>query len=179
VARHLIVLAATAILALGGPANGQSGSVEYAVKAAYLFKFAPFVEWPASAFASPSSPITVCVGGADPFGAALDKSVAGQRIGDRPVTVRRLARVEGPSGCHILFVGSGRGQSQAEMLRSVRGAPVLTVADQGTGASGAIIQFVVRDNRVRFEIDANAAAAHRMTISSKLLSLALAVRERG
>jgi hypothetical protein len=177
------VAAAIAVLALAltwsGGGRAQSGSMEYAVKAAYLFKFAPFVDWPTGAFASATSPFVVCVAGTDPFGSALDKAVNGQRVGDHPVTVRRLARVDSARGCHILFVGATRGQTPAEALRTVRGAPVLTVADQGAGAQGAIIRFVVRDNRVRFEIDTEAAASNGVNISSKLLSLALNAGGKG
>lgn len=152
--------------------------MEYAVKAAYLYKFAPFVEWPPLAFASPNSPFRLCVLGHDPFGASLDSAVRGQQVDGRPIQVRRLQQVDPTSGCHILFLGASRSQTAAEALRTVRGAPILTVADD-QGGSGAIIRFVVKDNRVRFDIDAGAAAANRVTLSSKLLSLALSVRGGG
>jgi hypothetical protein len=154
-------------------ATAKAATLEYAVKAAYLYKFAPFVEWPASAFASPTSPFNLCVLGEDPFGAALDQAVDGRRVGEHPAVVRRMKRVDAGSGCHILYLGASRAQTTAEALRSVQGAPVLTVADRGPASSGSIIQFVVRDNRVRFDIDAAAAAANRVAISSKLLSLSV------
>ena len=147
-----------------------------AVKATYLYKFAPFVEWPASAFASPSSPFYLCILGDDPFGLALDQEVVGQRVGEHPALVRRLARVEAGAGCHILYVGGSRTQSVADAIRGVKGEPVLTVADRGPASSGAIIQFVVKDNRIRFDIDTQAAAANHVAISSKLLSLAISAR---
>ena len=163
-----------AALAVHGAAWGH-GSIEYDVKAAYLYKFAPFVEWPPTAFASASSPFQVCILGRDPFGSKLDRAVTGQRVADHPVAVRRLDRVDAASGCHILFLGASRTQTAADALRAVRGAPILTVADNG-GATGAIIRFVLKDNRVRFDIDVAAAAANRVTISSKLLSLATSVK---
>jgi hypothetical protein len=170
-----LLLAAVAAFAVGGAARAQAGSIEHAVKAAYLSKFAPFVAWPPAAFSSASSAFQLCILGQDPFGGSLDQAVSGQRIDGRPVTVRRLAHVDATSGCHILYLGASRGQTADEAVRAVRGSPILTVGDQGR-ARGAIIQFVVKDNRVRFEIDAEAAAANHVTISSKLLSLATSVR---
>jgi hypothetical protein len=164
-----------AVLAVPAAAHAEAGSIEYAVKAAYLYKFAPFVQWPPAAFASPSSPFHLCILGRDPFGASLDRAVNGQRVDDRPVMVRRLQRVDAASGCHILYLGASSSQTAAEALRAVRGLPILTVADNGR-ADGAIIRFVVRDNRVRFDIDTEAAGANRVTISSKLLALATSVR---
>ena len=171
---------AAAIAALSAPvgAHAQDRAMEYAVKAAYLYKFAPFVEWPPRAFASASSSLQLCVLGRDPFGAALDRAVRGQRVDGHPVAVRRLQRVDASSGCHILYLGASSGQTAAEALRAVQGSPTLTVADNGAGP-GAIIRFVVSGNRVRFDIDTAAAAAAGVTISSKLLSLATSARGSG
>lgn len=171
---------AIAIAAISGAtgAQAQDRAMEYAVKAAYLYKFAPFVEWPPRAFASASSPLQVCVLGRDPFGATLDRAVRGQRVDGRPVSVRRLQRVDASSGCHILYLGSSSSQTAPEALRAVRGAPTLTVADNN-GEPDAIIRFVVTGNRVRFDINTAAAAANGVTISSKLLSLATSLRGSG
>jgi hypothetical protein len=168
-------LAAVAAFAVGGAAQAQAASIEQAVKAAYLAKFAPFVAWPPAAFSSSSSAFQLCILGQDPFGGSLDQAVSNQRIDGRSVTVRRLERVDAASGCHILYLGASRGQTADEAVRAVRGSPTLTVGDNGR-ARGAIIQFVVKDNRVRFEIDAEAAAANHVTISSKLLSLATSIK---
>jgi hypothetical protein len=109
----------------------------------------------------------------------LDQAVSGQRVGGRPMAVRRFKRMDGPEGCHILYAGGSAKQSTAEALQHVQGAPVLTITDRSRGGSGGIIQFVVKEGRVRFEVDTAAAAANQVTISSKLLSLALSVRSRG
>ncbi len=161
------------MLACATGAQATTPTLEASVKATYLYKFAPFVEWPAAAFASPTSPFVLCIVGDDPFGAALDQAVSGQRVGDHPAVVRRLSRVEAGSGCHILYLSGSRTQSIPDAIRGVRGDPVLTVTDRGAASSGAVIQFVVKDNRVRFDIDTAAASANRVAISSKLLSLAL------
>ena len=169
----------TALLAMLGLAlsatsgHAQAGATESAVKATYLYKFAPFVEWPTSAFASPSSPFYLCVMADDPFGAVLDQAASGQRVDEHPVAVRRLRGADGAAGCHILYLGAAAKATNGA-LRNLRGTPVLTVSDQTD--PGAIIRFVVKDGRVRFEIDTAAATANGVMISSKLLSLAVAVR---
>jgi hypothetical protein len=159
----------------------QGASLEYAVKATFLYKFAAFVEWPPAAFASPTTPIDLCVALYDPFGGLLEQAAAGQRVGERPIVVRRLAASEPMSDCHILYLGAGAGmEAVAEALATVRGTPVLTVTDAARDprATG-IINFVIENNRVRFEIDDRAAAENGLAISSKLLSLAVFVRPRG
>ncbi len=167
-------LLSAAILALA-PLAATAGSLEAPVKATYLYKFVPFVEWPAAAFSSPTQPVTLCILGGDPFGAVLDQAVRDQRIGVRPVVVRRLGRMEKATGCHVLYLSAPRAPAAAEALQSARGAPVLTVTD-GADNAGGIVSFVLRDNRVRFIIDPTAAATNGLTISSKLLSLALDLR---
>jgi protein-L-isoaspartate O-methyltransferase len=162
-------------------ALAQSASLEYAVKATFLYKFAAFVDWPADAFASPTSPINLCVALYDPFGSLLDQAAAGQRVGERPIVVRRLTTIDPRSGCHILYIGAGAGvEAVAEALAVVHGTPVLTVTDseRDPRATG-VINFLIENNRVRFEIDDGAAAANGLTISSKLLSLAVFVKPRG
>ena len=147
-------------------------SLEIAVKATYLYKFAPFVTWPSEAFDSPTSPLVICVVGRDPFGPVLDRAVAGQAVAGRRVAVRRLGMVRGRDGCHIVYVGTG-GQSAAQALQAVRGQPVLTVTDNSSARG--VFDFVIVDNRVRFRIDERPAVAGGLQISSKLLSLAVGV----
>jgi hypothetical protein len=159
----------------GASVRAESGTPEYVVKAAYLYKFTPFVEWPPSAFAAPSSPFYVCVLGGDPFGASLDQALSGRHVGQHPIQVRRLQALSGVDECHILYLGGPRGQVTAA-LSKVRGTPVLSVTEQSLGVGGGVVQFVVEDGHVRFTIDAGAAAANKVTISAKLLSLAAAVR---
>ncbi len=177
--RGRIALAAGLMLLV--PLAGASGgpdALELAVKATYLYKFAPFVAWPAAAFASPTAPLLLCVVGDDPFGEVLDRAAWGARDGDHPVAVRRLRVVTGNSGCHIVYAAGSAAQPVGGILAVLRGRPVLTVADAGAQSASAIIQFVVVDNRLRFAIDAAAAAESGLVISSKLLSLAIHVRSR-
>jgi hypothetical protein len=158
-------------------AAAPAESLEYAVKATFLYKFAGFVEWPAAAFESASSPVTLCVIGNDPVASVVDNAAAGQQIGERRLAVRHLQAPTGVSGCHILYIANNVSGTDAQ--NAVRGMPVLTVTD-GASIAGApgIVSFVVQDNRVRFDIDDAAAAQNGLTISSKLLSLARVVRPR-
>lgn len=162
---------------LVGAAHAQGAALEFAVKANYLYKFGPFVEWPPQAFAAPSSPFYVCVAGDDPFGPALNEAVRGQRVGDHPVAIHRSPTAEREAGCHVLFASRSAVQSTPDMLRAVAGRPVLTVTDERLGGSGGMIQFVIQDRRVRFEIDAAAARANGLAIGSKLQQLAVPARK--
>jgi hypothetical protein len=175
--RRPIQFAAIAIgLALfSSGASAQARSLEYPIKAAFLYKFGSFVEWPADAFPSTSAPVTVCVVGRDPFGPVLDQTVRGQTVGARPVTVRRLPAVSATSGCHIAYLGGSPEQSVPEAARALAQAPVLTVTDGPRPEAAGAIQFVVMANRVRFKIDLRAAAQGGVSISSKLLNLAVEV----
>ena len=167
VCRAAIVLGVAAAPALAIEASAP------AIEAAYLYKFGYFVKWPDAAFASSDSPLVLCIVGADPFGAMLDDTVKGQKIGTRPILLRRMSAVARDSGCHIAYITGGGGT--AEALAALRGSDVLTVTDAKGGDLG-IINFVIKDDRVRFDIDAAAAASGGLEISSRLLNLALAVR---
>lgn len=154
--------------------------LEYDVKAAYLYKFGLFVEWPSAAFASPASPVNLCLVGEGPIGPILDMTAGKQRVNEREVIVRRLKTVGRESGCHILYLQDADAQLSGQIIAAVRGSWVLTVTDTrgGGGAAKGIINFVIKDNRMRFEIDDEAAAQNGLGISSKLLSLALNVKLR-
>jgi hypothetical protein len=158
------------------PAGAQT-SLEYAVKAAYLVKFAPFITWPQSVFASSTAPLTICVEGADPFGADLDRAAQGQRDGDHPLVIRRIGASDPPAPCQILFAGGAPDMVTSEIERR-RTRPVLTVTDSGA-APGGIVSFVVIGDHVRFDIDEARANAVGIQISSKLLGLAHAVKRSG
>jgi hypothetical protein len=173
-ARALVSLGLLVLAAAAGPARAQ-GNLEYALKATFIYKLAAFVEWPPAAFDSSTSAINLCVAGTNPFGKVLDQAVAGQKIESHPIVVRRAG--DKAAGCHILYLGMASAPSAAQTLRSVRGSPVLTVTDSAfeDGARG-IVHFVIRDSRVRFEINADSASQNGITLSSKLKSLAVSAR---
>lgn len=158
-------------------ANSSPRSPEYLIKAAYLYNFAMFVNWPPRAFASPDSPIVVGIVGRDPFGWALDQTVENKRINKRRITIERLQPHQDLTHCQILFVDQSEGARVADLAQRLHDLPILIVDDavDGGGRGGAI-DFVVDDNRVGFEINRNAAKRAGLTISSKMLGLARAVR---
>jgi hypothetical protein len=174
---HIRAVFRAAVLALPALAfsavqAGADGSLEYAVKGAYLYKMLPFVDWPPTVFSAPNSPITICILGHDPFGGALDKAVADQRIGQRSIAVRRNI-APGDTSCQAVFID----RDNADAEQTFDGRPVLTVTDSGAAAHG-VVSFVVEQNHVRFDIDDALAAKDGLAISSKLLDLARKVTPR-
>ena len=162
-----------------GAARAESSQLELAVKATYLYKLAPFVEWPSLAAEFPQNVFPICIAGRDPFGAVLDGAVSGQTVSGHPVVIRRYEVIGGNPGCAVMYVTGSNAESIAAILVALRGTPVLTVTDQDFDPKvKGIINFVIRDNRVRFEIDDAMAAEDGLTISSKLLSLAVSVQQR-
>lgn len=168
-----IVLALTLT---GLPARAQNPSLELAVKAAYLAKFAPFVTWPPASFPAPSAPLVLCVQGDDPFDGMLDRLTSGETVGAHPVIVRRLQRLDADSGCQMVYLGGSSAQSPAAALKVVEGLPVLTVTDAEAGGGKGIVNLVLIGGRVRFVIDAEKAAQAHLGVSSKLLALAVGVK---
>jgi hypothetical protein len=148
-----------------------------AVKAAFLYKFEPFVNWPAEAFPSVDSPFNLCVVGNDPFGSLLDRVVAGQQTAGHGIVVVRLESPSPEAHCSMLYIGTADAGAARQAEAAVAGAPVLTVTDSIDDSSAkGMINFVIADNRIRFEIDAARARQAGLDISSKLLSLAVSVK---
>jgi hypothetical protein len=179
--RFIVVVAVilAAALAPHRTEAAEEESLEYAVKATYLYKLGPFIEWPE--VEDDHAPLTfkLCVVGNDPFGEVLDRAVAGQTIANRPIAVERIPVATAKSPCQLMYLSGSSEQSVAAALLVVKGSPILTVTENGVRAEEkGIINFVVVDNRVRFEIDDFAAAESGITISSKVLGLAVSVRRR-
>lgn len=154
------------------PARAQS---EDQIKAAFLFNFARYVEWPDSAFESGSAPVRICMAGDDDFASILTQAVGGKSVGDRAVAVVSDVVLADAGTCHILYVGAGLAVDG--VTSSVAGGHVFTVADrEGFAASGGIANFIRADNKVRFEINPRAAKQAGLKISSRLLRLAKVVK---
>jgi hypothetical protein len=164
------------LLALAQP--GKAQPLATAVKAAFLPKFARYVEWPPQARPAAGEAVQLCIIGSDPFGKVIDEAAAGQRIGNNPIAVRRLATTEYASGCHIAFVRGVPGRSTSRLLKALEGKPILTVTDANDGSARGMIHFAIADGRVSFHVDAAKAARSRLSISSRLLGIALSVRQR-
>jgi len=163
-----LLLAVVAGSLLGAVPAQADPAIEYAVKAAYLTKFIPFITWPDAASFS------ICVLGEDPFAGKLEQAASGTKLGDRPIHVRHVTAPD--ASCQILFVSDPANAEAA--LEALRGKPVVTVTDSGLKEHG-VISFVIADNHVRFDIDDAAAAQAGLDISSKLLGLAHGVKQRG
>jgi len=176
---RVATLARLTVCLLGAfwPAAGRADdTLESAVKATYLYKLAAFVAWPPGAL--PANSIVICVVGNDPFGAVLDQAVAGETVQQRPIIVKRYGTITANPGCQLMYVSGSGAQPVANVLAAVRGAPVLTVTDEQSDSSTAgTINFVLQDGYVRFEIDPRMAAQSGLNISSKLLSLAVRLRD--
>jgi hypothetical protein len=160
-------------------AQSQSNStLERQVKAAYLYKFAGFVEWPEGSFARPDSPVVIGVAGADQLAEQLEQTVAGHTANGRPLLVKRIKRGDSLAGLHMLFIAAQDKSLAQEMLAASRGQPVLTVTDGGDAAGlGSMINFVIADERLRFEVSLKHAAAARLKISARMLSAAYRVQQ--
>lgn len=164
-----VVLALTLIPA-AGPRAGERLTREYDLKAAFLFNFAQFVEWPGGAFPSEDTPIIIGVLGDDPFGRSLDEMVANERVRDRKLVVRRFRHVKEIGLCHILFISRTQSADLESLREYLVGKRVLTVGETEdfTSHSG-MIRFVMVGSRIRLAINVEAARAAGLTISSKLL----------
>ena len=150
---------------------------EYQVKAAFLYNFAKFVEWPSQAFRTPTDPITMCVLGHNPVGNALEEVIRGKAIEGRSVVYRQVADAESASSCQILFVASSDVKRFRALCPSLKSSGILTVGEaQGFAADGGVINFKLDSGRVRFEVNVDAAEHEQLHISSKLLSLAQVVK---
>lgn len=161
-----------------GLGNGQDAPSEYQVKAVFLYNFAKFVEWPSHAAASPSDPIVLAVLGDDPFGQTLEDTLHGKSANGRPIAIRRLKSDKQLNGCQIIFVSGSEKDRLREIFRSLRNSEALTIGDSaGFAQEGGIINFVLQENHVRFEVNIDAAERAHLKISSKLLSLAKVVRD--
>jgi hypothetical protein len=146
---------------------------EYDVKALFLYQFAKYVEWPSQVFKTPGGPVVICILGENPFGSAMDRVTNGKMVEGRPFVVRQISDLPGSRDCHILFVNSSERKRFRAMIGSLKGLGILTVGEmRGFIADGGVINFKLEDGKVRFEINADAAADQHLHISSKLLSLA-------
>jgi hypothetical protein len=150
---------------------------EYQVKAAFLYNFAKFVEWPPQTFKSPTDPIAICILGPDPFGDALNETIGGKVVAGRTFEVRKISNSQSVRNCPILFVRASEGKRFRAMLDSLKGSGVLSVGEaEGFATGGGVINFKLEHGSIRLEINVAAAEYAQVHVSSKLLSLAQVVR---
>ena len=172
-----LALGAAAALLMSVPTHAASQPTDTDVKAAFLPRFARYVTWPAAAAPRNSDPFVLCVVGNQPFGNAVEAASQSQSVDGRRIVVRKLPSGNAASGCQIVFVAGTALQPAGQALAAIGKRPVLTVTDGGSGPDRGIIHFTVVGGRVRFFIDQAAAQQRGLTISSRLLALAVGVRQ--
>ena len=166
------------LLFAGSSALGQQKPSEYKVEAAYLYNFGRFVEWPAKSATAQTSSFTICVLGEDPFGQALDATLAGEAIGNQRVIARRISSPQMSADCQILFISSSEANRLNKIIEALDKNAILTVSDipQFSQHRG-MIQFVLEENRIRFEVNLTATQRAGLTLSSDQLKVATVVRK--
>lgn len=164
-----LLAAAPAAQAQGG--SGATRNLERSVKAAFLYKFLGYTEFPSAAFSDPSAPIVIGVVDADDMAAELSRIVAGRTVGTRPIVVRSMKEGESPAGVHLLFLSSSATASAARMARGQQPLLLVTESDGGM-AQGSVINFRIIDQRVRFDVSLEAADKNNVKLSSRLLTVA-------
>jgi hypothetical protein len=159
-------------------AEAEENNAEYQVKAAFLYNFAKFVEWPPETFKSANAPIRLCVLGSSPVAWMLVEAVRNKSVGGRALAVREFANVSLAANCQILFVSASEQKHLRAILESTRSNDVLTVGETDKFvAEGGVVGFNLDHGRIHFDINLQAAQLERLQISSKLLSLATSVRK--
>jgi hypothetical protein len=167
----MAVLVIVVFAALPGPALSEESEAQ--VKAAYLYKLASFVRWPADAYPDDQAPLRICVAGRDDIFAVVDTLVRGQQAAGRALQAERIdpAYPEAALHCQILYIGQGDAMARP-LIAQIGDRPVLTVTDRSAGAHGGIIEFVLAGSNIRFSIHRGAAEARQLELSSKLLAVA-------
>ena len=167
-------------LILGAPLKARSQSSdegEYRVKLAFLYNFAQFIEWPTDAFHDAASPLVLCVAGEDPFQGEIEQSLRGRTVSGHPIEIKRLRATEDARSCHMVFVRATERKLAQKLLIAVKGSSTLTVGEtKGFADLGGVINLTLEQNKLRFEINLDAATQTRLKISSKLLALAKIVK---
>ena len=171
-----LLLALVVAVSAEGEGPDRGPPPEYQVKAVFLFNFAQFVDWPAQAFPEAGAPLVIGVLGEDPFGAYLDELVRNEKIGNRPLVVRRFRGSQDMGECHILFVSRSPAGQFDKLVPELRGRPLLTVSDtENFNRLGGMVRFVTENGKIRLRINVDAAKESGLTISSKLLRWATIV----
>jgi hypothetical protein len=174
----------------------QTPPEEYQVKADYLANFSRFVDWPGSqnsatspaadntpnpsvaASARPEDPFVICIIGRDPFGPTLDNALVGQTVDARKIIARRISAHKDTLNCEILFIAASEATHAKEILSRVEKYPVLTVSDLPTFlADGGMIQFIVREEKIRFAVNVSVAQKAGLAVSSQLLKVAAEIKK--
>lgn len=172
--RLACLLAGALLISAAAPLMAQGGAgMERKVKAAFLYKFLGYAEFPPSAFADAAAPVVIGVVEAEGLAAELARIVAGRTVQSRPIAVKQFKEGEVPAGVHLLFVGGSDGARVRSVLKAAQPAPMLVVTEAENGLrQGSVINFKIVDERVRFDISLEAADKNSVKLSSRLLTVA-------
>jgi len=178
--RSRLTVAVLLCLSLALGANAQSSdsaaSSEYLIKAGFIYNFAQLVQWPSVVFSQADSPIVIGILGTDPFGTTIDRVVENKKLDGRNLVVKRLKwgkDLKDLKDCNILFVSSSEKEHIPDLFNMVKWLPILTIGETpGFATRGGIINLTLQDNKVRFEVNIEAAKRANLNISSRLLALA-------
>jgi hypothetical protein len=152
---------------------GQSQPTEYQIKAAFLFNFAKFVEWPPTVFPQANSPIVIGVLGKNVFGTDLKNTIRNRTVNNRPIQLEEYTSVAQATNCQILFISPSEKDNLANILGGLHSS-ILTVSETDEFIkAGGMINFIIQGDNVRFQISDDAAKKAGLKISSKLLTLAV------
>lgn len=188
VARRLVLagtMAVTVMMSVPAAAQSQNQtasinpavSFEYRLKAAFLYNFTKFAEWPAQSFSAAGAPLQLCIAGDNPFRGALVTTTAGKRVHSRPLKISLVTGIKNIDSCHVLFVGPMTKREMARLILATRKRPILTISESAEFArAGGIIHLKTVNKKVRFVINLDAAKRAGVKFSSKLLRLAEIVK---
>jgi len=152
---------------------------EYMIKAGFLYNFAKFVDWPEEVFENSSTPLIIGILGEDPFGNDLDQIIKKKTVKERSILIKRLKTLDELKVCHILFISASEKSHLSKVISKTKDWHVLTVSEmEGFAELGGIINFTKEGNKIRFEINLDAAEQSGLKISSRLLKLAKIIREK-
>jgi hypothetical protein len=172
--KTVILLFSLIFFFIGFKCEAQSPPSEYQIKAAFIYNFARFIEWPTQAFADTTSPMVIGVLGENVFGDSLKQSIENKSIKGHPLQFKQFGSVEEATNCHVLFISASEKSRYSKILTQFKGTSVLTVSEADSFISdGGMINLVIVEDKVRFQINNDAAKKSGLIISSKLLSLAV------
>jgi hypothetical protein len=168
----IIVLSFSLVFTIGFKCHAQP--TEYQIKAAFIYNFARFTDWPAGAFAGANSPMTLGVLGKNVFGDDLANAINGKTINGHPLQFKHFDSIPDATNCQVLFISASEKDDLSKILAQLHGTSILTISEtDGFMEAGGMINLTIVDQKVRFEINNDAAKKAGLTISSKLLSLAI------
>jgi len=171
VRKALLAVVVASLMAFNSGAQTQNP--EFKVKAVFLYNFSRFVEWPAEVFTNATDPFVIGVYGENKFGTSLEEAVKGEKIDQHPIIVKYFTAASEVINCNILYVSSSNKEEIKEVITNVGSKSILTVGDSPVFPKfGGMIRFFTQDDKIRFQINDEAAKAARLKISSKLLSVA-------